>query len=184
MLEDLDFREKGGYTRAIVEVHHSSTGVRACLHEGRTREEAAYIQIRTTNQSCVRTQTPSQEIVEALLYTGNTRNPNFQNIEHDVAAHVIAWSVGPSGHNIEYFLSGELLGDPVGERVIDNVLRLRLLFSLTQPLPLPFQCSSARVPDTRGGGVRRNLHAGGARARGKHTKSQTKPPSLVESTGE
>jgi hypothetical protein len=28
VLDGLDFREKGGYTRAVVEVHHSGTGVR------------------------------------------------------------------------------------------------------------------------------------------------------------
>lgn len=48
---------------------------------------------------------PTQEIVKALLYTGNARNPNFQNLGRDVAANIIAWSTGPSGHNIEYFFS-------------------------------------------------------------------------------
>lgn len=72
MLDELDFREKGGYTRAVVEVHHSGTG----------------------------------DVVKALLYTGNAQNPNFHALPHDVAAHVIAWAIGPSGRNIEYFLNG------------------------------------------------------------------------------
>lgn len=72
VLDELDFREKGGYTRAVVEVHHSGTG----------------------------------EVVKALLYTGNARNPNFHALPHDIVAHVIAWASGPSGLNVEYFLNG------------------------------------------------------------------------------
>ncbi len=56
--------------------------------------------------SLIRSHIPIQEVVKALLYTGNAQNPNFHQISHDVAAQVLAWSVGPSGRNVEYFLSG------------------------------------------------------------------------------
>jgi cation transport regulator ChaC len=68
VLENLDFREKGGYTRAVVGVE---------LQDGQT--------------------------IKALLYTGNTQNPNFVQEPDQVAlAARIARAHGPSGPNAEY----------------------------------------------------------------------------------
>lgn len=71
VLANLDFREKGGYSRAIVDVHPCDGS-------------------------------PS---VQALLYTANTKNPNFTAApitDAAAAAAIIAQAHGPSGPNREY----------------------------------------------------------------------------------
>jgi len=81
VMDDLDFREKGGYSRFTVKVRLAEGGVYA---DG------------------------NHETVEAIVYAGTTDNPNFAppEIREDVKAmaQIIATSVGPSGKNSEYFL--------------------------------------------------------------------------------
>ncbi|CAM9527526.1 unnamed protein product [Ectocarpus sp. 6 AP-2014] len=79
VLAGLDFREKGGYTRATVDVLPAGG-------EGGQKEDTAV-------------PTP------ALLYTGTTSNPNFHVPSIDEAADTIALAVGPSGPNYEYLFS-------------------------------------------------------------------------------
>lgn len=68
VLANLDFREKGGYSRSLVNVS---------LDNGKT--------------------------VQALLYTANTSNPNFEsNLTMAQCADRISIAVGPSGPNTEY----------------------------------------------------------------------------------
>jgi cation transport regulator ChaC len=71
-------REKGGYTRSVVEVHCEP-------QPGDT-----YV---------------PGEIVQALLYSGTTDNPNFWLAPTDEAAAVIAKAVGPSGSSVDYLFS-------------------------------------------------------------------------------
>jgi cation transport protein ChaC len=74
VLSNLDFREKGGYSRAVVDV----------------------------------TPSDGSAPVQALLYTGNSANPNFtpEPLEDLTgAAETIATAVGPSGPNIVYLES-------------------------------------------------------------------------------
>eukprot|EP00611_Tribonema_gayanum_P019623 TRINITY_DN3436_c0_g1_i1.p1 TRINITY_DN3436_c0_g1~~TRINITY_DN3436_c0_g1_i1.p1 ORF type:complete len:175 (-),score=56.14 TRINITY_DN3436_c0_g1_i1:50-574(-) len=75
VLADLDHREKGGYTRCIVDVH--------CRDRGGAEEE----------------------VLQALLYTGTTDNPNFWLASAADAAAIIARAHGPSGANTEYLFN-------------------------------------------------------------------------------
>ena len=78
VLDELDFREKGGYTRAVVEVlpTHSPGGTSTGRNGGP---------------------------IKALLYTANAENPNFHHPSTlEEAAHIVAWSRGPSGENKKY----------------------------------------------------------------------------------
>ena len=70
VLDNLDFREKGGYTRAVVDVVHGTD-------PGVTHR--------------------------ALLYTANAANPGFLGpAPLNEIASTLAFTVGPSGPNIEY----------------------------------------------------------------------------------
>jgi cation transport regulator ChaC len=70
VLDNLDFREKGGYTRAVVNVIDSSD--HSVIHR-------------------------------ALLYTANAANPGFVGpAPLDEIASTLAFTVGPSGPNIDY----------------------------------------------------------------------------------
>lgn len=81
VLQELDFREKGGYTRAVVEVLPAEGG----------------------------------PAIKALLYTGNAENPNFhQPTTLEEAAHIVAWSKGPSGENKEYLFEVDAYLQRVG----------------------------------------------------------------------
>ena len=52
----------------------------------------------------------ARESVRALLYTGNAENPNFHMpASLEEAAHIAAWSKGPSGENKAYVLEGACL---------------------------------------------------------------------------
>ena len=85
VLDELDFREKGGYTRAVVEV----------------------LPTHPTGTSSTSTSSTSSNggMIKALLYTANAENPNFhQPSTLEEAAHIVAWGRGPSGENKEYLL--------------------------------------------------------------------------------
>ncbi|CAM9353975.1 unnamed protein product [Ectocarpus fasciculatus] len=86
VLAGLDFREKGGYTRATVNVLPAGG-------EGGEKEAA------TSFEDTKAVPTP------ALLYTATTSNPNFHLPSIDEAADTIASAVGPSGPNDEYLFS-------------------------------------------------------------------------------
>lgn len=46
--------------------------------------------------------------IKGLLYAGSDDNPNFYlPSSQEEAAHIIAWSHGPSGENKEYLFKGE-----------------------------------------------------------------------------
>lgn len=80
ILDELDYREKGGYSRSIVDVHL-------------TREGGTHL----------------NSPVKALLYKANSDNPNFLNnpivrASIDKQADIIRMAVGPSGVNIDYLL--------------------------------------------------------------------------------
>jgi cation transport regulator ChaC len=45
------------------------------------------------------------DVVQALLYSGTTDNPNFWLAPTDEAAAVIAKAVGPSGSSVDYLFS-------------------------------------------------------------------------------
>ncbi|TFJ85094.1 hypothetical protein NSK_003518 [Nannochloropsis salina CCMP1776] len=84
VLDELDFREKGGYTRAVVEVKPTTSSTGGTDKSGR------------------------QEVIRALLYTANADNPNFHHPSTlEEAAHIVAWSRGPSGENREYLFEIE-----------------------------------------------------------------------------
>lgn len=84
VLADLDFREKGGYTRAVVDIFRAD-GLNG---DGGGSPAAA-----------AAAAAPKQ----ALLYTATTSNPNFYlSPTVEEAADTIASAVGPSGPNHEY----------------------------------------------------------------------------------
>ena len=82
VLAELDFREKGGYSRRVVDVERLDA-------DGSDGPAAG-------------------AVVRALLYSGTVDNPNFWwgdgggGWDADDAAHTIAAAVGPSGPNLEY----------------------------------------------------------------------------------
>ena len=75
VLDGLDFRERGGYSRSVIEVSPAVVGG------------------------------GGGSPVRALLYTATVENPNFSAryvVDVEGAAGIIARSVGPSGANSEY----------------------------------------------------------------------------------
>ncbi|KAL4503060.1 hypothetical protein ABPG72_014289 [Tetrahymena utriculariae] len=83
VLNELDFREKGGYSQIILNVY---------FQESDGNEKSGQVQK-----------------VQALLYKGNVDNPNFLS-DKDIRscvkkqAEIISKSIGPSGKNIEYLI--------------------------------------------------------------------------------
>ena len=107
VLEQLDFREKGGYSRDIIDVvlrKSSSAGASDTLNNTPYHDEG--------------------EQCRAVVYLANDENPNFfkgsRKVEADVfsltkmhsgdihfhrKARIIATAVGPSGRNIDYLIN-------------------------------------------------------------------------------
>jgi len=82
-LDDLDYREKGGYTRLVVDVHLCES-VHGKL-QGLTRPP-----------------------IKALTYVAAADNPNFAPFDHDIPAELhaacdqITSAEGPSGRSFDY----------------------------------------------------------------------------------
>ena len=77
VIEELDFREKGGYHRHLISVRLLKP---TPLHA-------------------------EQEWATALVYTGSIDNPNFSIQNNSCVAGVLASAIGQSGENAEYFLN-------------------------------------------------------------------------------
>jgi|TARA_B100000524_G_scaffold33739_1_gene16596 cation transport regulator ChaC len=104
VLSNLDFREKGGYTRAIVEVEPTAADGRRVGEDG-------------------------GGTVRALLYTATPENPGFREealTDAEGAATRIAESHGPSGTNLEYLLELSAFLRGVGEEDehVETLVRL------------------------------------------------------------
>jgi len=87
VIEELDFREKGGYSRRVVDVERLSS---------------------SSSSSSSSNDDDAPSTVRAVLYSGSVDNPNFwwgedgTGLDLDRAASIIATAVGPSGPNVEY----------------------------------------------------------------------------------
>ena len=77
IVEELDYREKGGYHRHLISV--------------RLLKETPYH--------------AEQEWATALVYTGSIDNPNFSIQDKISVASILAFAIGQSGENAEYFLN-------------------------------------------------------------------------------
>eukprot|EP00903_Cladosiphon_okamuranus_P010190 g9649.t1 len=90
VLAGLDFREKGGYTRATVDVFPT----------GGPQQEGGGGDV-----SGARSVGASTAPKHAVLYTATTDNPNFSLSCLEDVADTIASAVGPSGRNSEYLFA-------------------------------------------------------------------------------
>ena len=97
VLHDLDVREKGGYTRAVVTVRRFGGAGGAKEEEGEGEGEGE-----------------EDGAVTALLYTGATDNPLFELQDEETIARDIAEAVGPSGPNSEYLFMLEAFLEDIG----------------------------------------------------------------------
>ncbi|CAN0393676.1 unnamed protein product [Ascophyllum nodosum] len=132
VLAALDFREKGGYTRSVVNVFRSNdvSTKGDNIGQGDMDDNAPRDGRRVPAPD-----TPVGERgapTKALLYTATIDNPNFHlSPTAEEAADVIASAVGPSGPNHEYlFLLSEYLqqiGHPDAElEELSSMVRSRL----------------------------------------------------------
>lgn len=92
VLNNLDVREKGGYIRALVDVHIDGYG-----DDDRELEKKTN---RTTSQ---------KKVIKALFYSADETNPAFAPAKYreniDLSARCIAKAQGPSGPNHEYLFN-------------------------------------------------------------------------------
>ena len=111
LLDALDFREKGGYTRQVVNVH-------PVVVDGGGEDEHP---------------PPPPPPVRALLYTATPLNPGFSReaiLDEKSAAAIIKHAKGPSGPNIDYleglaaWLNEHGLHDPHVEALMSHIAAL------------------------------------------------------------
>ena len=125
VLDNLDFREKGGYTRG------APRGTRA---RGRARVQqdpfAPTLRRELLLAAVVDVQPRAGRgpPVRALLYTANPQNPHFFLPGTDEAARIIATAVGPSGPNRDYLVN-------LGEWITANQLEDPHIEELCRLLP-------------------------------------------------
>lgn len=93
VLETLDFREKGGYTRSVVSVARRDGGHGDGGDGGDGSGDGSGA---------------GTTVVDALIFMANEENPNYWAASPAEAAEVIATAEGPSGKNTEYLFR---LGD-------------------------------------------------------------------------
>ncbi|CAM9739091.1 unnamed protein product [Phaeothamnion confervicola] len=124
VLSDLDFREKGGYSHAVADVHfEESSGPGTDVATADTAAAAG-----------AGLQLPRPVITaRALFYRGEVGNPNFDAAsvtDRRRAARIIARAVGPSGPNVEYlvnlvrFLTAADAGGVAGDEDVIELLAM------------------------------------------------------------
>jgi len=120
VLANLDFREKGGYTRAIARVREvpaqtttttttTATAATATATEEATEEAAGGGGVAAAAAATAAAGRAPRE-VKALVYTGTTDNPNYAGRAAESASlasigAIIAGAAGPSGPNREYLFA-------------------------------------------------------------------------------
>lgn len=115
VLANLDFREKGGYTREIVEVHPVALS-------GGAPDMAQDV---GTSGRGVGSSSSGGGTVRALLYTATPENPGFRKdalSNAEGAAATIASAQGPSGANLEYLLELAAFLQACGNHQPANIL--------------------------------------------------------------
>lgn len=102
LIEELDYREKGGYTRHIIDIKLLES---TSIHEAGT-------------------------ITKAVVYTALPENPNFFEVAKSHSYHsiirisdIISSAIGPSGRNIDYLLN---LNEYLNENAMSDVYLNRL----------------------------------------------------------
>jgi len=120
-LNELDFREKGGYSRDVITVLLDSPEI----HDTNNRNA-------NTNANAIRNGNANANVnageghkIQALLYRGTPSNPSFTNralLDKVYAAAVISAAIGPSGKNDAYLyeLDEFLAGDGENSNGNDN----------------------------------------------------------------
>jgi len=115
VLANLDFREKGGYTRATARVREvlaqtttttTTTATTAAAAAAAAAEGAA----GSGGGAAAAAAAAAPREVEALVYTGTTDNPNYAGRAEESASlasigAIIAGAAGPSGPNREYLFA-------------------------------------------------------------------------------
>jgi hypothetical protein len=98
VLSDLDYRERGGYSRELISVQRPATRPGA---SPTTLTAVAYV------GTCVISERVHLRLRlrDVPFRSGRIDNPNFLLVTEDKATEVIARAVGPSGSNSEYLFN-------------------------------------------------------------------------------